>query len=467
MQIQAHRVARTPEGELTQGTSEEASTFEVHGLARERLQVGLSIGVGFDIRRADLWSFRGNYPLDFYADDMPAACFLEEPCSTALEKKTHNFKSGRSWQQSYAREFGIDASVSMDGFTGSFSLGTGNDFQSGWDRDHEIIWSTIAKNQKCYQFRSSCLTNPQHLSDRAQSLLQELPLNKTGDERVWAITFIQNFGTHVAVKSSHGSMLQATSSTASTCRWSSACRKLAAKARLGFLQYADVSMGGNSSECQQSSACEEATETACAAVGGDPLTSTGLCDKEVTEEQINSFLESGDMQAGSTTIGLKLRPMAEVVMQMGFWEQGLELEKAMEFYACAPPLFEWRQNEDGTGHSCQCRLQCQNGGVLDPHSCSCTCPGNDNHGSTGSDCSKTYGKCVRGVGASDTSTARGRACVEGNTCGGIERSDHCGNTDVCCNRDEGGICCPFGSTCDCFSNGRRFCECRRPEDGPF
>merc|ERR1711874_456603 len=94
--------------------------------------------------------------------------------------------------------------------------------------------------------------------------------------------------------------------------------------------------------------------------------------------------------------------------------------------------------------------------------CSCKCPGNDDHGYTGQDCSETYGKCVRGAGSSETPTAWGRACVNGNHCGGIEWSETCGNAEVCCNRDEGGICCPFGSSCDCWSWGRRFCQCRSP-----
>jgi len=112
-----------------------------------------------------------------------------------------------------------------------------------------------------------------------------------------------------------------------------------------------------------------------------------------------------------------------------------------------------------------CLLECQNGGSLDADSCTCACLGDENHGWTGDDCSETYGKCARGEGSSRTPSAKGRACNGDNWCGGIERSETCADTEVCCNRDEGGLCCPSGSTCNCFAAGWRFCQCVPPQLG--
>jgi hypothetical protein len=430
---------------------------------------GLAIGVGFDARRADFWSFRGNYPLDFFSDDIPTSCFLEEPCSTAVVKKSRNFNTRNRWQQAYVQTFGIDIQGGGLGGTAGFGMEIGQNFNNGWSRNGEILWSSITKTQKCYQLRSSCLTNPVFMSGSARALLDQLPLNSTAADamRIWAVSFVQNFGTHVAVKSSHGAMLQATSSTNSHCKWSSSCRTLAARARVGFLNHVDLEATFNSSGCTSSLPCEESTEVECTAVGGDPATSRGLCGAQVGEDQIIDFLASGDVQSASTTIGLKLRPMYEVVGQMGFWDQALQIEKATQFYSCKSPFGEWLQHKDGDPFSCQCTLQCKNGGRLNREDCSCDCPGDDVHGFTGEDCSETYGKCVRGSGSSDTPTAFRRACQEDNMCGGIEVSEYCRNTEVCCNRDEGGTCCPLGSTCDCSPRRGRFCECRNSTENLF
>lgn len=421
---------------------------------------GLSIGVGFDIANTDLWSMRNNYPLEFYSEDMPTSCFAEEPCSTSTVRQTYDFKSIKEWEQTFAASFGIEIGGGYKGFKGSISASIGVDFQNSWSNEKEVSWSYTSKTQKCYQLRSSCSTNPAYLSSRARNLLEQLPMDGTDKTTmdVWRIAVIKNFGSHIAVKSSHGALIQAASSVDKSCKMSSSCRNFEACLKLGFMEYVDLKMCGKQDECMKSKSCAETFRTECAAVGGNHAFASAVCGKEVSEQEINRFLESGDVDSASSTIGLTLKPLYEILMQMGFWRQGLQVQKATEYHSCSPPLGIWTPS--GKSHECKCDLKCQNGGKLDPTSCSCTCPGDDNHGFTGGDCSATYGKCVRGIGSSGTPSARGRACVEGNYCAGIERSNHCANTDVCCNRDEGGLCCPFGSSCECFAVGQRFCKCK-------
>lgn len=420
----------------------------------------LSIGVGFDLVNTDLWSMRNNYPLDVYADDMPKSCFVEAPCSASVVKKTSDFSSINKWEQTFASSFGLKIEGGYQGFKGSISASTGMDAKNSWANEKDLTWSYISKTKRCYQLRSSCATNPAYLSKRAHDLLERLPFEGTDEAtmELWRVAVVQNFGSHIAVKSSHGALVQSASSMDKSCKMSSACRKAESCLKLGYLEFVDASMCAKQDGCQKTDACSETLKAECAAVGGDPDLAGVVCGKEVTEAQLNEFLDSGDLGAASSTIGLALKPLHEVLIQMGFWRQGLQVKHATQYHSCKAPLGAW--NSSGTSHACQCALQCKNGGVLDKNSCSCSCPGDDNHGFTGGDCSENYGKCVRGSGASGTPTARGRACVEGNFCGGVERSDHCGNTDVCCNRDEGGVCCPFGSSCKCWGAGQRFCKCK-------
>lgn len=421
-----------------------------------------SIGVGYDVMRSDFWSFRGNYPLGIFKDDVPDSCFIESPCSHNVVKKTEHYNSTKAWKQHFASYFGLQLGGSYKGFEASLGLSMGSDSKHSWNADKQVMHSLIARNMACYQLRSKCLTNPEYLQDRFVSLLDRLPKDLTQDRalKVWTIAFLKNFGTHIAVKSEHGGMIQATVSNDAGCKMSDACRESSGGLKLSFMNYVNASIEGNTTNCKNSDSCSSKIKTACAAVGGDASSSVDLCGNDVSDGQINYFLDGADVDRASSIIHLELRPISEVLMQMGFWEEGLLVETATEFYTCTGKFHVW----DQASLSCKCNLECQNGGTLDESECMCTCPGDEDHGFAGVDCSETYGKCVRGAGSSETWTAQGKACVEGNLCGGVERSATCGDTEVCCNRDEGGICCPLGSTCDCFSGGR-FCKCGKPRIG--
>lgn len=423
-----------------------------------------TIGVGYDVPRSDLWSFRGNYIRQFYSDDMPDSCFQEDPCPHTTEKRSYDFTSVKKWSQKYSSHFGIELSGGYKGFKGSITASIGKDFENTWSNERNVSWYYVAKTQKCYQLLASCATNPDYLAPRVRSMLNSLPQNGTDAQTmtVWKLAFLQNFGTHIAVKSSHGALLQGTASADRSCKMSSACRNSEGCLKMSFLEYVDLSLCANISECKNTESCRSTFQTSCVAVGGDPsFTAPQLCNSDNTEE-IDQFLRGGDLTDSSSRISLTFRPVYEILMQMGFWQQGLVVMKADDYYTCHSPQRAWLPAGAANDHECQCVLECQNGGSLDPSACTCTCRADDDHGWTGGDCSEDFGKCVRGVGSSGTPTARGRACVEGNVCAGIERSDVCGNTDVCCNRDEGGLCCPWGSTCNCFALGKRFCQCVPP-----
>merc|ERR1719145_269294 len=107
---------------------------------------------------------------------------------------------------------------------------------------------------------------------------------------VWKMAFLQQFGTHVAVRSVHGALLQGTTSADSSCKMSSSCRNTAGCFKMSFLDYIDASLCANDNECKISSACEETFTTTCVAVGGDPsFTATDLCNN-ANEADIDRFL---------------------------------------------------------------------------------------------------------------------------------------------------------------------------------
>lgn len=421
-----------------------------------------TIGVGYDVPRSDLWSWKGNYIRQFYSDDMPDDCFQEDPCPHTTERRTYDFNSVKHWSQKFASKFSIEIGGSAKGLKGSISASIGKEFENTWSNEKNISWYYISKTQKCYQLRSECASNPDYLHPRARSMLNSLPQEGTDSRTmmVWKMAFLQQFGTHVAVKSSHGAMLQGTASADSACKMSSACRNFEGCLKMSFLKAVDFKLCAEMEDCKKSESCESTFQTACVAVGGDAnFSATQLCNED-NVDVINQFLSGGDMTKTSSTIGMTFRSVGEILMHMGFWQAGLQVMKADEYYSCSAPQGAWTPR--GADHECKCVLECQNGGLLDSNSCTCTCPADDDHGFTGGDCSMDFGKCVRGVGSSGTPTARGRACVEGNICGGIEETQLCKNTEVCCNRDEAGLCCPFGSTCKCFALGSRRCSCIPP-----
>merc|ERR1712183_491071 len=115
------------------------------------------------------------------------------------------------------------------------------------------------------------------------------------------------------------------------------------------------------------------------------------------------------------------------------------------------------QTNSSSEFSCQCTLECQNGGTLDADTCSCKCRGNIFHGRTGADCSDTYGKCQPGDGTHNM--AQAIMCAENNACATGASKQICRETDVCCMTSFGATCCPFGDTCNCGAFG---CTCEGP-----
>mmetsp|Transcript_17744 Transcript_17744/g.17920 ORF Transcript_17744/g.17920 Transcript_17744/m.17920 type:complete len:683 (-) Transcript_17744:61-2109(-) len=424
-----------------------------------------TIGVGFDVTVSDLWSFQGlRQKNQFYSNTMPDSCFMVDPsCTNVLLNFDREYTSVKRWAQEYSSSFSIDASAGVKGFETSIRASIDTEFGTTWSIDKNITRYLIMKTRKCFQLLDTCAYNEDYLNPKVRRLLDgpnALPMVSTdrATMELWVKAFFRRVGTHIAVKSSHGAMLQGTTSADASCEWSVACRNFQGCLKLGFMDYVKLELCAKQVNCKETDSCVSKLVTKCVAVGGDSnLTSTLCSNKRNNEARINRFLDSGDMDSISSTVSMNLQPVSELLFFMGLWESGLHVEKVLEYYTCNLPEGEWVGT--GTNHYCKCVRKCKNGGTLDPNSCTCKCRGTRDHGWIGVDCSREYGVCQRGVGSSGTPSAIAWNCKKDNECTGYERSDTCENHEVCCNRDEGGLCCPFGSRCDCFSNGRRFCRC--------
>jgi len=219
-----------------------------------------------------------------------------------------------------------------------------------------------------------------------------------------------------------------------------------------------------SSDCQDSSLCLKfgwaapasaagdasvnlCSKTTCVALGGDTALQHKICEASVSEQTIESWLQGGDLQSGSTAYRFSFMPIWEFLTNVDFayYEAAQTLQKAVEYSNCRinedPPVQAWE------GSACRCVRTCANGGTLDPASCTCKCEGNARHGWTGPDCKDTYGSCQPGVGTGNPGAAA-RCQVRGK-CASWFESKLCKATDNCCATNFGTRCCAFGSSCQC------------------
>merc|ERR1719195_1846741 len=218
---------------------------------------------------------------------------------------------------------------------------------------------------------------------------------------------------------------------------------------------AGLQLCSNNSRCDDGSKSSESQKSSCVAIGGDPSLQSRMCQTEVSQETLESWLEGGDVDAGSTAYRYSFMSLSDFLTNVDFEkfsEAALTLRKAVEYSNCrigqTPPVEAWEDS------SCRCVRTCENGGTLDPTTCTCNCRGNAKQGWTGPTCSDTYGSCQPGVGTGNEGAAR--RCPVSGTCASWYDSHICSATEVCCATSFGTKCCPFGSSCSC---GARDCTC--------
>jgi len=274
----------------------------------------------------------------------------------------------------------------------------------------------------------------------------------------WKASFIQRFGTHVTMASSHGALVHSLASADSRFESSSACLNSDLCLNFGWVNAnAKLELCSQTSQCDNKTRNSQSDTSSCVALGGDPALQSQICRKDVDQSTLDAWFAGGDMQAGSSAYRFSFMPISEFLTNVDFakyFEVSRTLEKAVEYSNCRmndnPPVQSW----DGSG--CRCVRQCANGGVLDEATCTCKCRGNLQHGWKGPECRESYGSCQAGPGTGNPGAAR--RCPATGQCNSWYSQKKCKNTDVCCATNFGTTCCSFGSSCKCSATE---CQCVR------
>jgi len=414
-----------------------------------------------------MWHMQSMGGESLFTGDMPGSCFKEADCRHAHGFRTHTFDSVERWSSFYSSSFGIGLSGGYGGFSASVDASMGSTAGSSGTVSKRISYAVQSSQRKCYRLVRDdlCAYNMSHLQPELITRLASLPKGTpyTADKmEAWKAGFVQRFGTHLTLESSHGALVQSLVSVDSRSEQSNDCMTSGMCGKFGWVGAGNVtgnvglSLCSNTSSCDNSSRSSDSEKSTCVAIGGDPQLQNKMCLPSVARETVEAWLEGGDLGAGSSAYRYSFMPISDFLTNVdfdAFYETALTLEKAVEYSNCRigqnPPVQAW----DDTG--CRCVRQCDNGGELDPATCTCKCRGNAKQGWTGPTCSEMYGSCQAGVGTGNPGAAR--KCPVGGKCASWYDSHKCQQTEVCCATNFGTKCCPFGSSCKC---GVDKCECR-------
>jgi hypothetical protein len=406
------------------------------------------LGKGFDMSASNLWEISSLVPFTIFNQNFTGESIADIECSHGAQTINQNYTDTASWYQEFTKETGLEVGFDYHGLDLSVgdSLGQ-SDYYAWWD----VRASTYVETynvQKC-QGLSDSFARYSSLSEDLIQSLKDLPL--TPDDKdtmdLWKAAFIHRFGSHYAVQTSHGARIKTLTSIEASCEASMDCLLQQTCLTISFVAiYSQYCV--SQEECKVSEGCEETMSIECAINGGDSsMTPTNLCSANATEEELDAFLQSGDLTSSSSVIDIQFSSLADLIAGAGYYDQFKQVSQAISYAGCHSPwLWKPVSTDPADGHSCQCDLSCANGGTLDAASCTCSCVGDEAHGWSGVDCTQTYGKCQCAPGSMNNGADQ--CCVVGNVCGSNHASPQCTDTDVCCNKDQYATCCPFGYSCD-------------------
>lgn len=416
------------------------------------------LGKGFNVVTDNLWEMSGVYPLDVLADDVPESCYETADCSHTAVSVNDFFETTREWTDKVKLDFGISASANFGevGLSVSASLGYSSDLSRGCDR--KSLYVETYNRQVCYRMKSECYTNATYLHPSVLQVASGLPSGATDKDTMatWVELFIQRFGTHIVIESENGAKVHSLTSADSSTEVSSECLTLSACLSASYTKVSG-NLCANTSQCQMKKGTDTTLKTTCVLVGGDvDASSSSLCAATGSDDALNKFLASGDMNSSSSVIRYTFGRISDIFLYNGQTAIGNTLAKALEYQSCIAPRYSWTAGSDGSFY-CKCALSCNNGGTLDEDTCTCKCRGDGDHGWQGATCDDTYGTCQEGQGSGNPGSAF--KCAFDNQCSSWTSHNTCKPTDVCCLTDFNGKCCPFGNSCHC---GTSNCDCVAP-----
>jgi hypothetical protein len=410
------------------------------------------LGWGRHVAAGDYWNMLHLKGESLFTREMPGTCFEDAHCRHSHNFKVHHFDSVDKWASFYSSSFKLGISGGYGGFSGSIDASLGSSTGSSVEETKRLSYAMQTSQRTCYRLvrDARCAYNVSNLQPALLSRLDALPKDSpyTAEKmEAWKVGFVQRFGTHVTTGSSHGALVHSLISADSRFEKSHTCLDSGACLKFGWTS-ANLELCSKTSSCDNKTRDRSSDTAYCVALGGDPALQRKICAKDVDKETLDAWMAGGDLRAGSSAFRFSFMPISEFLTNLDFdkyFETSRALQKAIEYSNCRihenPPVQAWEDS------SCRCVRQCANGGVLDSATCTCTCPGNLQHGWKGPECCESYGSCQAGPGTGNPGAAR--RCPTSNQCNSWYSQKLCKDTDVCCATNFGTTCCPFGSSCQC------------------
>jgi len=421
-------------------------------------------------------------------EPIPSQCYddTRSSCTNVFKKDVKGFTETKGAMALIKSETQIDASGSgtvAPGVTigASLSVALSSSMKGSYFANSGGAFGVYKHLRKCHEIKYECMmgyteNDGLSINPEFKIALELLPKDTTGTNtevmRQWSQIIIERFGTHLIKGTENGvalkmsSYMDHTGENVSKCAKKKVCAGLWAKIGAAGVGGGTGAGAVNITGCHSDERCNTANQDNfswgqdCKAIGGEPLAKAKICKDEVTNEEMNAFLNSGDFESGDTVIGYKLGRLDDIAAQFGVdYMAALTFGKAIDYHLCLG------QNNAGDGNAwawqdggCKCMRSCGLGGKLDEASCTCECMGDLNHGFKGSSCEEEWGQCQKGSGSGNDNGAD-RCPIDG-TCNSWHNSARCSKSEVCCLTNYAGGCCPYGSTCDC---GHDNCVCVLPE----
>jgi len=447
------------------GTRAEPEAFQTVRSAPEAAEW---LGWGHRVSSMDLWSMQDVKGESLFARHMPDECFTEFDCTHTHHFNSRHFVSVNTWSRFYSDTFDIGASAGYRDIYASVDASLGYNADSSGSMSKTLSYAATSSQQKCYRLLRDdhCAYNKSNLQPAFIERVKILPKGSPYDVvkmEAWLSAFVERFGTHITLSSTHGALVQALTSTESSSHSSHACMDQSLCQKFGWvsplasvLQNPTANLCKNASRCDNSTGSSGSEKSICVALGGDPTLKDKICQKSVPRETLENWLKGGDLSSGSSAYRYSFMPIVDFLTNVDFeyHEAAVTLEKAIEYSNCrmtgSHPLEAWTES------GCKCARTCHNGGTLDESSCTCQCRGDAKHGWTGPTCEETYGSCQPGRGTWNEGAAA--RCPVNNVCASWTSGSTCRATDVCCASRVGTKCCQFGDTCHCGHTG---CDCVR------
>lgn len=311
------------------------------------------VGQGYDIISQNLWDLRGLVGFDLLSPDTPDDCFRERQCPHSSGTDKRVFQSRTEWEAYFQASVSISIAGGYKNMQASInaSLGINSTAKSNSDRDSSFHRAYNIRN--CYELNLACLVGSQYYSPAIQQILQNLPIGEADAEtmQAWENGFISLFGTHMAVQSEHGAQIQQLASIESSCDYSTNCLSLQSCLDLGVVRNFVLEGCPDSLSCDTSDACQNSYHDNCVLGGGDPDTlATELCSQNVTSEDVQKFLNSGNMSSRTSVVGYTFKPLSDVLLWMNFSNQSQSsmLAKAVEYHGCTKQGMTWVQQKGGS-----------------------------------------------------------------------------------------------------------------------